>query len=129
MYGYFNFSFEYNRAHVIVLNNNNWEFGDDVPDFEWLEAELAAKPLGEVKIVAVHVPPFDSARFDASLQARFHTLMQTYNVSCVINGHKHNPLTTIRDGIPYITVGSVSKKTYVTLDVTATGVSMERLYV
>lgn len=127
MYGPFNFSFAYNRAHVICFNNNNWEFGVDVPDFEWLEAELAAKPLGEVKIVATHVPPFDNDRFTASQKARFHTLMQNYNVACVINGHKHNPLTAYHDGIPYITVGSVSKKTYITLDVTATDASMERI--
>ncbi len=129
MYGYYDFSFEYNRAHVICFNNNNWEFGPDVPDFGWLEAELSAKPLGEVKIVATHVPPFDSDRFSPAQQARFHTLMQTYNVSCVLNGHKHNLSTTYRDGIPYVTVGSANKHVYVTLDVTAAGVSVERVYV
>lgn len=127
MYGYYDFSFEYNRTHVVCFNNNNWEFGVDVPDFAWLEAELASKPLGEVKIVATHVPPFDGDRFNASQQALFHTLMQTYNVSCVINGHKHNHVTRVRDGITYITIGSVSKHNYVTLDVTSTGVSMEKV--
>ena len=127
MYGYYNVSFEYNRAHVIVFNNNNWEFGVDVPDFDWLEAELAAKPLGEVKIVAAHISPFDNDRFNTAQQSRFHTLMQTYSVSCVVGGHNHNHAATVKDGIAYITVGSVSKKNYVTLDVTATGVSMEKV--
>ena len=127
MYGYYNFSFTFNQAHVIVFNNNNWEFGVDVPDLDWLEAELADKPLGEVKIVAAHISPFDNDRFNTVQQTRFHILMQTYNVSCVIGGHNHNHAVIVRDGISYITVGSVSKKNYVTLDVTATGVSMEKI--
>ena len=55
--------------------------------------------------------------------------MQTYGVSCVVGGHNHNHATVVKDGILYITVGSVSKKNYVTLDVTATGVSMEKVNV
>jgi 3',5'-cyclic-AMP phosphodiesterase len=127
MFGYYNFHFDYNNTLFIGFNNNNWEYGEDVPDFVWLEETLAKYPLDQKKIVACHIPPFDSKRFNQTIQDQFHTLMQRYGVISVLSGHIHSHATLTKDAIEYIVIGSVSERSYISLEMTNSSISMKKI--
>lgn len=128
MFGAYNFSFTYNGAYFIILNNNNWEFNAEVPNLGWLESELQKIPTGRMTVVLMHIPPFDSTRFSLSQRDQIQSLMQDYNVSMVLNGHRHAPAHSEISGVDYVTVGSVSNKSFLLLDISPTVIGMERIY-
>lgn len=42
LYGPDKLSFEFKNVQFVMLNNNNWELGGNVPDVDWVEQEVAA---------------------------------------------------------------------------------------
>lgn len=119
-YGHYNYRFQTGKLHVIVFNNNTWEFGDKPVDLDWLEDELKAayditSTEGGHILVVNHVHHNSDERFSEEEIERYRTMMKTYSVSLSINGHNHGHSISEIDGMKYLTIGSVEKLAYVRL--------------
>ena len=121
-YGPSEYSYKIAQTHFICLNTNTWEFGFKELDLDWLEEELQ-KASSEIAteggniIVMHHIPHDDEERFSEEEIARYKGLMGKYAVSLSINGHNHGYEVEKFNGVQYITIGSVSKKSYVALTI------------
>ena len=129
IFGKLNYSFVYHNVKFIVHNNNNWEFhSSNVPDLDWLEQELLDANQYTHVIVMSHVPVDDNARFDQQIQDRYHALLFSYDVSLYLNGHQHgyaNRFNLAGTGVHHITIGSVSKSSYIKVSVASDEVGVE----
>lgn len=115
-------SFDQGQVHFILLDNSDEHLTED--QFQRLDADLAAH-ADRTTIVAMHVPPFLSRPLgidklkalvpsgtahpsmpDAKEVARFTALMSRYHVAAVLSGHTHKPDYAVREGVPYVVVGS-----------------------
>ena len=121
--GLTNYRFQTGKLHVIVFNNNTWEFGDKPVNLDWLEKELEAAyavtaTQGGHILVVNHINHNSDERFSVEEIARYRTMMKTYNVSLSINGHNHEYDLTEIDGMQYLTIGSVQNMAYARLSFT-----------
>lgn len=89
------YSFDYNTAHVAVLNTNNLnEDGSLSTDqLEWLKADMNASEKAW-KFVALHKAPYSNgSHFDdddvSALRAQLQTLMPELDIDIVFQGHDH----------------------------------------
>jgi 3',5'-cyclic-AMP phosphodiesterase len=118
MFGEENFSFTYGGYKFIGLNTNSQETGFDgsIPDLPWLEKELnsAYKQV----FVFSHVPPF-SGQFDEKKIHDYTSTLRNHNVGMSIHGHQHDYSYSFpyADGIPYLVVGSMNKRSYAIVSV------------
>ncbi|MCK9208436.1 MAG: metallophosphoesterase [Salinivirgaceae bacterium] len=116
MFGTLNFSFIYNQIKFIFVNTNSREFkfNGEVPNIQWLDAQLQPAIDFNLVVVIFHVPPTDDD-FDASLEEAFHNTLARYNnVLFAVHGHLHHheiykPYT---DSITYVNVFGVEHKKY-----------------
>lgn len=126
LFGQMNFVFTYKTLSFVFFNNNNWESGGAVPDFEFIEDSLAAAPTAE-KILVTHVSPDDGERFSDSDITRFETIAIAQGVSFIFNGHNHNPASSIFGGATQVTIGAPSKRVYSELVITAGGLTHQKI--
>lgn len=122
-YGAYDYRFQTGKLHVIVFNNNTWEFGDKPVNLDWLEKELEAAyaitaTQGGHILVVNHINHNSDERFSVEQIARYRAMMKTYNVSLSINGHNHEYDLIEIDGMKYLTIGSVQNKAYIRLSFT-----------
>lgn len=89
------YSFDYNTAHVAVLNTNNLnEDGSLSTDqLEWLKADMSASDKAW-KFVALHKAVYSNgSHFDdddvVALRAQLQTLMPELEIDVVFQGHDH----------------------------------------
>ncbi len=89
------YSFDYNTAHVAVLNTNNLnEDGSLSTDqLEWLKADMSASNKAW-KFVALHKAPYSNgSHFDdedvSALRAQLQGLMPELDIDVVFQGHDH----------------------------------------
>jgi len=119
-YGDYDYKFQSGTLHVIVFNNNTWEFGDKPVDLDWLEDKLEkAKNIVDTQgghiLVVNHINHDSDERFSAVEIERYRSLMKIYGVSLSINGHNHGHTVQEIEGMKYLTVGSVGNLAYVRL--------------
>ena len=118
MFGAENFSFTYGGYKFIGLNTNSQETGYDgsIPDLPWLQQELN----GNFKqaFIFSHVPPF-SDQFDKNKIHDYTSLLKTNNVGMSIHGHQHDYSYSFpyADGVPYLVVASMNKRSYAVVSV------------
>lgn len=55
LYGPDKLSFEFKNVQFVMLNNNNWELGGNVPDTDWVEREVSTS-TSPFKILMAHIP-------------------------------------------------------------------------
>ena len=122
MFGNDTYSFEYKNTKFILYNNNNWESPSNVPDFNWVEHELASNSKSNL-ILLSHVAPNDTDRFTGSQISHIQELVDRYSVHYYINGHNHNPGTGNFGNATHLTVGASSKSTVLELTLSGSGVS------
>jgi 3',5'-cyclic AMP phosphodiesterase CpdA len=86
-----NFSFNYGNAHWMVLDANPYVDWSDPRLREWVRRDLAAA-RSTWTIVALHQPPFNSARKHSDEQntRRVCDLLESGGVDLVFCGHVHN---------------------------------------
>lgn len=89
------YSFDYNTAHVAVLNTNN--LNDDgslsTDQLEWLKADMSGSNKAW-KFVALHKAPYSNgSHFDdddvSALRAQLQGLMPELDIDIVFQGHDH----------------------------------------
>ncbi len=89
------YSFDYNTAHVAVLNTNdlNDENGLSDAQIQWLTEDMNASNKAW-KFVALHKAPYSNgSHFDdddvAAIRAQLQTLMPELDIDIVFQGHDH----------------------------------------
>ena len=109
-FGPFYYSFDYENAHFILLNNA-FKSDFDNKQYEWLISDLKQNKK-EKTFVFMHKPVFDSTEIlpDYIMDNRRMTglLIDTfkkYRVNYVMSGHLHTYARAGRDGIVYIISG------------------------
>ncbi len=90
MYGDYDFSFTYGNSKFIVINNNSWEYDENmnIPDLDFLENELKEGMEYQHTFVFAHIPPFIQG-WSSEKKERYKQLMIDYNVTYSIHGHNH----------------------------------------
>jgi 3',5'-cyclic AMP phosphodiesterase CpdA len=111
MFGALNFSFIYDRLKFIFINTNGLEFkfNGEVPDVQWLDAQLSPNNDFSKAIVIFHIPPMN-CDFDSSLEDAFRkTLALHNNVLFTVHGHLHGHemYKPYEDSITYVNVYGV----------------------
>lgn len=98
------YSFDYGNAHFTILDTARTR---DLPgaELDFLEQDLEANRNKEPKIVVFHHPYWDEAILNDE-DFRLHTINKKYGVDYVLSGHEHHFARMIKDGIPYMKVGS-----------------------
>lgn len=89
------YSFDYNTAHVAVLNSNDLNDNGGLSDaqIQWLTEDMNASEKAW-KFVAIHKAPYSNgSHFDdedvAAIRAQFATLMPELDIDIVFQGHDH----------------------------------------
>ncbi len=89
------YSFDYNTAHVAILNTNNLNEDGTLSNdqLEWLKADMAGSSKSW-KFVALHKAPYSNgSHFDdddvSALRTQLSTLMPELDVDIVFQGHDH----------------------------------------
>ncbi len=89
------YSFDYNTAHVAVLNTNNLNEDGTLSNdqFEWLKADMNASDK-TWKFVALHKAPYSNgSHFDdddvSALRSQLQGLMPELDIDIVFQGHDH----------------------------------------
>ena len=92
MFGVYDFSFIYGDIKFIFTNTNSREFSfnGQVPNINWLDAQLKPADNFSKAVVVFHVPPMD-ADFDTNLEEAFRLTIEKYdNVLFTTHGHLHH---------------------------------------
>lgn len=101
------YSFDYENAHFVILNNSFKGFFDE-KQINWLKQDLAStdKPL---KFVFFHKPVFDASGLytdhimdSRRMSERMIEIFKRYKVNYVVCGHIHGYAKAVRDGVTYI---------------------------
>ncbi len=121
-YGPSRMDFTYGDTQFVLFDNNNWESGGNVPDFDWVSDRLRAGNASR-KVLVAHVSPADQDRFSPRAIARWEGMMAAEGVGHFVHGHDHNPAETTFGGATRLTVGAPSKRVYLEMDFTPGGVS------
>jgi len=107
------YSFNYQNAHVTVLDNS--EASDlslilDDPQMQFLARDLAQNQARDPKFVFFHKPFWlIPVKFQSS-QFPFHQLISKYGVRFVVSGHGHQYVRAEQDGIVYLEAPSSGGK-------------------
>lgn len=126
--GSLNYSFAFRGIKFVCINDNIWEFPFAVPDFSWLEGELASATAGQKLYVVSHIPP-SGDQFDEPNKRRYVELMARYHVALSIHGHTHNysyQANPYGDGVPYLISDNIEKRDYLKVTVTPKGPEISR---
>ena len=122
-YGAFDRRFNVGTLHVIIFNNNTWEFGDKPVNLDWLENEIKlAKDIVNTEgghiIVLNHIHHDSYERFSQEEIERYRQMLIDYDVSLSINGHNHGHTIQEIDSMKYLTIGSVGNLSFTRLTFT-----------
>lgn len=118
------YSYDYGRAHLVVLDTEKATGDNLVHTQKWLDADLSASNA-TWKIVFFHKAPYEvkDGRTNPALREAFGPTMESRHVDLVFNGHDHGVGRTwpIKDGVLkqkpsqgtiYFITGRSGSKTY-----------------
>lgn len=125
LFGNDTYAFDYKGTKFILFNNNNWESSKGVPDTTWVEKQLQETEESQLKLLFSHVAPNDEDRFNTDQIFKWENLMMDYGVEYYVNGHNHNPGTSVFGGAIHVTAGSSSKEVILLMHISPNGASHE----
>lgn len=116
VFGEPNFSFIAGDAKFVCLNTNALEFdySRPVPDFEFIEKEMADSASHERTVVAMHVRPY-AEQFNNNVAKVFQFYIKRFkNLQFCMNAHDHNLAIDdlFGDGILYFGTPAVYRRAY-----------------
>ena len=132
VFGAFNFAFTAGDIRFICLNTNALEFDlrEPVPNFEFLESELADFPAEATRtIVTMHARPY-TEQFDNNVARVFQFVIREFpRLLCCINGHGHsyNVAELFDDGVLYYECDNIHKRSYLLFTVNSEGYECTRV--
>lgn len=128
MYGPTDFAFDFRGTRFVIFNDNARDDVCCIPDFGWLEREMSAAG-DSLRICAVaHAPPY-SDQLDDPGSAKLAALFARYHVQLAVHGHNHQFAYGERnaDGIPYLVAESIRFRGYARVELSDSGVAVERV--
>ena len=131
VFGSDNFAFMAGNVRFICLNTNalEYDYSHPVPNFDFMENELANWPQeAEKTIVAMHVPPGDD-EFNNNVSRAFEHYVTTFpGLQFCLFGHVHNWREDeyFDDGVIYYGCASIGKKGYYVITIKENGYEIER---
>lgn len=133
IYGPSNFSFIAGSYKFIVLNTNRLEYKNpvNVPDFDFMNQQIADCDKYEGTIVVMHAPPGGEQMSDKEIVQKFSdTLLQIPNLYFCLYGHTHNHDVSqlLNDGILYIGCDNIAKRSYLVIDLSPEKYSYEVIH-
>jgi 3',5'-cyclic-AMP phosphodiesterase len=128
-FGPTDFSFVYRGTKFVFFDDNARGIDCCVPDFDWLERELAGAG-DSLRIVAVsHAPPA-SDQLDTAQSLRMAGLFGKYGVELSIHGHTHSYeyRKFYPDGVQYLVADDIGDRNYVVVTLDGDVPSVERIF-
>lgn len=117
MFGPDYYSFDYEGAHFVILDNS-FKASFDSQQFEWLKKDLAATDARQ-KFVFMHRPTFDPSELyknyimsGREIAQQLMQLFIKYKVDYVFAGHIHGYARSERDGVIYLISGGAGAPLY-----------------
>lgn len=128
MYGPTDFAFTYRKTRFIVFNDNARGIERGVPDFDWLERELAGAGDSLALCAIAHAPPY-STQMGPEASARMTGLFARYRVRLSVHGHNHNHSYGNPHGgeVPYLLAEPIRDRAYTIVELSGAGASIERV--
>lgn len=132
IFGPVDYAFTAGNVRFVCLNTNALEYEHTtyVPNFEFLESQLAEFPAGAEKtVVAMHAKPY-TEQFDNNVAKIFqYCIRQFPGLQCCINGHGHKFTVEdiFGDGVLYYECDNIAKKSYLLFTVNDEGYTYERI--
>ena len=99
------YSFNYQDAHITVLDNSQTEGLAD-EQIRFLTRDLEANKTKSPKFVFLHQPFWIFPLIGGDTGFPLHQVARKYGVEYVISGHAHQLIRLVRDGVAYLAVGS-----------------------
>ncbi len=132
MYGDDNFSFEVADVKFICLNTNalEYDYNDNVPNFDYIAKELSTPTNTKRTIAAMHAPPCGNQLNDADGTIVHGMLNQFNELMFCMNAHVHTTAINdiFSDGMLYYQCASMDKRSFLLFTITKTGYSYEELF-
>ena len=120
LFGPVDFSFVYDSVKFIVHNTNSREYvSRNVPDLNFLSAELQPDEAIRNVVAVSHVPPFDDD-FDNTLELPYAKLFSEtpgFALSLHAHTHKHLDDRPYEDGIRYITSPAFDERKFLMIKI------------
>ncbi|GAA6256189.1 metallophosphoesterase [Bacteroides sp. f07] len=132
IFGAVDFAFTAGNVRFVCLNTNALEFDHDtpVPNFDFIERQIADFPAGaEKSVVAMHAKPY-SEQFDNNLAKIFQRMIRQFPaLQFCLNGHGHNFAAEdlFDDGVIYYECDNIGKENYLLFTITEEGYDYERV--
>lgn len=128
MFGPLDLAFTYGRVRFVLLDTNGREHGfpPDVPDLEWLGAQLAPDGLHDRAVVLSHAGTRDTD-FREDLRPRYRQLLREGG-AISMHGHAHKYMAWEEDGVPMFRADSAEHWNYLVVTVTREGFQVERVF-
>ena len=109
MFGNLNYSISTGFLRIVFFDDVFWE-SNRLPDFDWLETELA-KDKDKVTLLVSHIPP-DSRQFDEESKQRFLEILNKHQTNYSFHGHVHRFYTFTENETEFVTCPSTDKDKY-----------------
>lgn len=132
MYGALNFSFIYSGIKFLCLNTNalEYDYSIPVPDFVFIEEQIADTAYYHSSVVAMHVPP-ESVLFNNNVAKPFQDYIKRLtNLRFCLHAHAHHLMETdfFLDGILYYGSDAMVHRNYLLFTVTPNSYTYEVVY-
>lgn len=132
MYGELNFSFIYSGIKFVCLNTNalEYDYSVPVPDFVFIENQIADTAEYSSSVVAMHVPP-ESVEFNNNVAKPFQEYIKRLtNLRFCLHAHTHRLMETdfFQDGVIYYGSDAMVHRNYLLFTVTPDSYSYEVVY-
>lgn len=131
VFGADNFAFTAGNVRFVCLNTNalEYDYSHPVPDFDFLEGELAGYPEeAEKTVVAMHVPPGD-CEFNNNVRRAFQHYLTTFPaLQFCLYGHIHHWAESepFEDGVKYYACINAGNRGYYIITINDEGYEVER---
>ncbi len=132
MYGALNFSFIYSGIKFVYLNTNalEYDYSMPVPDFKFIEEQIADTSYYHSSVVAMHVPP-EGTEFNNNVAKPFQEYIRRLtNLRFCLHAHNHRLMVTdfFQDGLIYYGSDAIVHRNYLLFTVTPDSYTYEVVY-
>jgi Predicted phosphohydrolases len=131
MYGEENFSFIVGDTKIICLNTNaiEYDYSNPVPDFTFINEQIADSSRNKRTIIAMHAPP-GNEQFNNNVKDVFHWIIKRApSLLFCLHGHEHNfkIRDLFNDGLLYYGCTTLGKRGYYLFTLTPDSYSYEEV--
>ncbi|MDB5196845.1 MAG: hypothetical protein JWP88_1216 [Flaviaesturariibacter sp.] len=132
MFGAENFAFQCNGSQFVCLNTNGFmtNYDGTVPNLSWLRQQLQSDEAYKNTFVVSHIPPF-AGGFGWDKEKEYAAILAdnpTTRLSIHGHIHEYGVSRPYNDGIEYLVVSNMLKRSYVVVTVVAQTYRFEQVF-